>query len=354
MILSKQTSISHANELAREFSRLISTDPDLTWLSPLSTPNGNVLPSLDLSFDGKKISFRPFFSLSPSLNELKSLAEAKRSDHTVFQPLLVTPRLSSRTLDFCRLHALNAIDLNGRTYIRAKGVLIDRKDLPGRNYVFELEPRNVFVGKSARIVRSLLSQRDRVWAQSELVARSRASSGLVSRIIKHLTHQGYLERTGTRNFRVHDSLALLDHWASADNFAKRTATARYSAFGDSPLELAKKIDALLNDNSIKVAFTQWIAGWLRHPYTEPVVVSAYVSYLPSEKVLETIGLRPVTEAGKLWLHVPDDEGVFLETQNVRELPLVSDAQIYLDLLKTGLRGPDQAQALRNWEGFCRK
>ncbi len=63
-------------------------------------------------------------------------------------------------------------------------------------------------------------------------------------------------------------------------------------------------------------------------------------------LLPTIGLRPVTEAG--------DEGVFLEIQNVSGLPLVSDAQIYLDLLKTGLRGPDQAEALRNWEGFCRK
>jgi len=52
--------------------------------------------------------------------------------------------------------------------------------------------------------------------------------------------------------------------------------------------------------------------------------------------------------------VPDDEGVFLETQSVRELPLVSDAQIYVDLQKTGLRGPEQAVALRNWEGFCRK
>lgn len=69
--------------------------------------------------------------------------------------------------------------------------------------------------------------------------------------------------------------------------------------------------------------------------------------------LESIGLRPVDEAGKVWLHVPADEGVFLETQPIQELPLASDAQIYLDLLKTGLRGPDQAAALRNWEGFCR-
>jgi hypothetical protein len=33
--------------------------------------------------------------------------------------------------------------------------------------------------------------------------------------------------------------------------------------------------------------------------------------------------------------------------------LVSDAQIYLDLIHAGLRGPDQAKALREWKGFCR-
>ena len=92
---------------------------------------------------------------------------------------------------------------------------------------------------------------------------------------------------------------------------------------------------------------------MRHPHTEPVVVSACIARLPDDSVLDAIGLRPVSDAGKVWLHVPDDEGVFLETQTLNELPLVSDAQIYLDLLKTGLRGPEQAAALRNWEGFCR-
>jgi hypothetical protein len=35
------------------------------------------------------------------------------------------------------------------------------------------------------------------------------------------------------------------------------------------------------------------------------------------------------------------------------LRLASDAQIYIDLKKTGLRGPDAAQALKEWKGFCR-
>jgi hypothetical protein len=104
---------------------------------------------------------------------------------------------------------------------------------------------------------------------------------------------------------------------------------------------------------VRLAFTQWSAAWTRHPYTEPAVCSAYVDRPLEAVALDELGLRPVSEGGKLWLHTPDDEGLFTETQHRGGLTLVSDAQIYLDLQRSGLRGPDAASALREWEGFCR-
>ena len=38
---------------------------------------------------------------------------------------------------------------------------------------------------------------------------------------------------------------------------------------------------------------------------------------------------------------------------VGDFTLACDAQIYLDLVRAGLRGPEQAQALREWSGFGR-
>jgi hypothetical protein len=269
-------------------------------------------------------------------------------------PLLVAPELRPWILDFCRDKRLGALDLNGRVYLRAVGLLVDRRQLPGRDFRFELEPRNVFVGKSARIIRSLLTERDRVWAQSELVERTKASSGLVSRIVQHLISQGFIEKQSPREFRLSNPLGLVDAWVKADDFHRRTTTTRYTAFGGSSIEVAHQIHAWAREQSVPIAFTQWIAAWLRHPYTEPVVASAYVSRLPEVATLERLGFRTVADAGKVWLLVPDDEGVFLEIQETQGLPLASDAQIYLDLQRTGLRGPEQAAALRNWDGFCRR
>ncbi|MGA2656348.1 MAG: hypothetical protein ABSH34_02410 [Verrucomicrobiota bacterium] len=103
----------------------------------------------------------------------------------------------------------------------------------------------------------------------------------------------------------------------------------------------------------RLAFTQWFAANLRHPYTTPPVVSAYVPLFPEEKVERELGARPVADGGTLWLAIPADTGVFRENQRVGEFTLVCDVQIYLDLLQVGLRGPDQAKALREWEGFGR-
>ena len=260
-------------------------------------------------------------------------------------PLLVAPELSPRVLELCHHKRLAAVDLNGRAYIRAAGILVDRRPLPGRDFRFQLEPRNVFVGKSARIIRTLLTDRDRIWSQSELVDRTKASSGLVSRIVQHLISQGFIEKKSAREFRLINPLELVDAWVKADDVNRRTTTTRYTTFGGSPIDVARQLHTWAGEQSVPIAFTQWIAASLRHPYTEPVVTSAYVARLPEAATLERLGLRPVTDAGKVWLLLPDDEGVFLETRTIQGLPLASDAQIYLDLQKYRIARPRSSRRL---------
>jgi hypothetical protein len=175
----------------------------------------------------------------------------------------------------------------------------------------------------------------------------------VSRIVKNLIGNGYLEKISGRGFRLIDPHGLLDAWVQSDDFSKRTTTTQYSILGNDHKKISHSLKKWAEDQKVSIAFTQWFAAWLRHPYTEPVVTSAYVDRLPEPATLDRMGFRAVSEGGKVWLHVPDDEGVFLETQTQEGLPLASDAQIHVDLQRTGLRGPDQAAALRQWEGFCR-
>ncbi len=101
-------------------------------------------------------------------------------------------------------------------------------------------------------------------------------------------------------------------------------------------------------------FTQWIAGWLRNPYTTPLVVTAYVKKFPEETLIkEKLLGRPVSGGGgRLRLALPKDEGVLHPAQTVRGFRLVSDVQIYLDLQGAGLRADEQAEELKRWPDFA--
>lgn len=355
--VSKGAAIRHETELVTQFQELLESDPDLRW-NFMSPATHHRLNRVEIELDGKRVAFRPFYELKPSLVWLD--AQLPTDGTPLLQitplPLIVTAELSTRVLNHCKQHHLSAIDLNGRAYLRAPGLLVDRRPLPGRSFSYELEPRNIFVGKSARIVRCLLTDCDRLWTQGEIVPRTKASSGLVSRIVQHLISQGFAEKTSAREFRLRDPQALLDEWVESDRLAKRTRTMFYAGFinHNHPGEWARHLQAWAKKESVPIAFTQWVAAWARHPFTEPTVCSAYVSRLPEARTLEQLQLRPVAEGGNVWLHIPEDEGILAETQNRNDLTLVTDAQIYLDLQRTGLRGPDAAAALREQHDFCRR
>ncbi len=345
MKTSKNYSIRHEAELASEFGDLLASDKRLEGFEvfPAERPEKAVL-----RLDGSEHAFAIRYLLTPTSEDVRAAEPDEKA-----KPLLVVPNLTDPLLNVCRERRVSVIDLNGRCFLRASRLLIQLSPLPGRRFRFELEPRNIYVGKSVRIVRSLLSEPPRLWQQSELVERTGATSGLVSRIVNHLLRQGLLKKVDARRFFPATPGALLDGWAKADDFRRRTSTVTFTTLEQNPLSLAKSLRNVLARNAPPFAFTQWIAAWLRHPYTEPPVVSLYVPHLPSSDLLKELGLRQVSEGGRVWFHLPNDEGVFRETRLVDSLPLVSDAQIYLDLLHTGLRGPEQAEALREWEGFCR-
>jgi hypothetical protein len=264
--------------------------------------------------------------------------------------LLVTPKLTENIVRLCRERRINCLDLNGRTWIRREGVFIDRAASRDRLFRTAQPPPDVFSTKSVRLVRTLLAEKTRAWTQAELVERTRLSTGLVSRLLRQLRNDGFVERTD-RSVRVVRHGELLDAWAAQDRWSARVTLRQYSVVTVNFDELADRVLQFAPTGG--VAFTQWYAARERFPYTPPPVLTAYVAEFPDEARLKEWHARPVTDGGRLWLAVPADSGVFQQLRIVRDRPLVADPQIYLDLLSVGLRGPDQAKALRDWEGFCR-
>jgi hypothetical protein len=299
----------------------------------------------EATLDGKRHLFGVDCKLRPEGRDVERLA----ARCTGPLPLLATVKASDSLIEHCKRHFVSCVDLNGRLWLRAKGVVVDRNESSGRDRFRTADaPVNAFSLKASRLARAMLSYPSRQWRQLELAELTGLSQGLLSRLLKNASRQGWVE--GSRgDWSVSNPSGLLDAWKAADVWTNRVRVHQYSTLEGDLRELAERV---LNQISGDVAFTQWFAAGLRFPYADVPIVSAYVSTVQDAKLRESLGIREVSSGGKLWLITPHDAGVFQAVRRVETIPIVCDAQIYLDLLQVGLRGPDQAEALRSWKGFC--
>jgi hypothetical protein len=346
--MSKQNTIATEAQLREAVRALWTEDSALNWRWKEWQPRHErgIDAVGELVLDNRRITFAVELKLNPAARDVEFLAKQKHP----YPLLLIAPNISETLAQLCREKGLSCADLNGRLWLRTKGLLVER-DAKKRRFRSSVTLPDVFSVKSSRLVRTLLSHRDREWTHKELVERTGLSKGLVSRLSRHLIEQGLLAQQ-ERTLQVKQWDVLLDAWAAQDDWRKRTTVHQYSLLVSEPREIAVRVRDFLGD--VPHAFTQWIAGWLRHPYTLPPTVTAYVNRFPDAAALEKQLLaRRVEDGGRLWLVVPKDEGLLRETQKLDGFTLAADVQIYLDLLRAGQRGDEQAAELRKWPDFAR-
>jgi hypothetical protein len=263
--------------------------------------------------------------------------------------LLLAPFISEESAKICKEAGIGYADLAGNARLAFDTVYIETR-AAGNPFHEKKEVRSIFAPRAARVLRVLLLGPLRSWKVTELAKAAQVSLGWVSAVRQQLLAREWAEEA-TGGLKVTKPGAVLDAWVRADDWEKRTQTQEYSVLLTDPEAVAEKLKSTLGDRL--PVFTQWFAGWLRHPHTTPVVVTAYVKAFPDETLIRDKLLgRRVSGGGGLKLVVPRDEGVFHPSQTVREFDLVSDVQIYLDLQQAGLRGEEQAAELRRWPDFA--
>ncbi len=342
LIRSEQELLGELRELFAKFDI-----PSAQLIEGGLEPSNNYLETLlELKWDNLFLRLSLELRLEVRAETIAKLAVRSQSRIPI---LLATVSLPESLAQKCRKEGINFIDLNGRVWIRGNGILIDR-NVPDQSVRYRLEEREVdfFSPKSCRLARVLLCHPKKVWRQADLTKATGLSQGLVSRLLNHATKLGWVEgRWG--DWCLIEPKALIDAWAGIDNWRGRVTIRQYSTYEVDLNTIARRIlDGVHGD----IAFTQWFAANLRFPYTQPPLLSAYRRHPLTQEEQSALNLREVSDGGRLCIIVPRDEGVFQEIRRVNGIPIVCDVQIYLDLLQVGLRGPDQAKALKDWEGFC--
>ncbi len=282
--------------------------------------------------------------------EFEKRATDAGADHAYL--VLTGPWFSEEASRICSENGAGFADEQGNCFLSFGTVHIERtgKPNPKKRKTSSLD---ISKPKSARVVRTLLSHPHRDWKVVELAVSCEVSVGTVSRVRTRLLDREWATES-KEGFALRKPHDLLDAWVEEDDWSTRTEVREYSLLDSDPLRIA----AAVKDDWIKrpsfCCFTQWFAGWLRAPYTIPPVVSAYVPSFPDDDDLrESLSARRVDPgSGNLRLVESSDlRGVTAESHVVRNFSLVSDVQIYLDLLGQGLRADDQAEELRRAKDF---
>lgn len=266
--------------------------------------------------------------------------------------LIVSPYISEQSAALCKEEGVGFLDLSGNAYLSFGSVYVEIAGKP--NKFKESRPlKSLFSEKSCRVLRVLLQGPLRAHKVKEVAKIAGVSLGLVSKVRKLLIDHEHARDTDD-GIIITQPDKLLDAWLAADTFSERTEVREYSVLDCDVEHLSTTIEALLTSTpGIKIAYTQWYAGYLRKPYTVPPVVSLYVSDFIEEILLKTIlHARRVKSGGRLRLiRSKDYKGVTLGKQQVKGHTLVSDLQILLDLQGAGLRADEQAAELRADDTF---
>lgn len=291
---------------------------------------------------------------------LKRRPESSVSGEPVY-PLLIAPFISEHVAAMCEEEQVGHLDLSGNCNLEFGGIWIERRGLP-RKYKEERGQKSLYTPKASRILRVLLQGPLRPHKVGELAEAAEVSLGLVSKVRQVLLDQelGEDSKEGIRIKGVAGARTILRDWSREDDFSKRVRVREYSALA-SDITLAGKLVAFCQTDHFpsdkEPLFTLNFGAWLRAPHNVPTVVSAYFDRFPEEDdLLSFLRARPVSRGtGNLRILVPSDyKAVTIGRQRVKshdEFPVVSDLQLFLDLLAGEPNGEEQAAVLLEREDF---
>jgi len=272
--------------------------------------------------------------------DVRDMIDANANEYGI----IVAPVISEESALICREMAVGFLDLAGNCEFRFDGIFIQ---IAGQQALPKIQRpvRDLFAPRTSRIPRMLLLFPKREWTVAELAQESKVSTGLVSSVKRRLLQQEIImEIEGTRGprFRLATPKKLLDLWSKSYAYKRNPMRSFYA-----PLEVPELEDRLSDAcraQGLRFALALTSGAARVSPFLRYNRVFAYVEDLPGA-IVQQLGWKEVPSGANVTILAPYDEGVFYGLQEIDGFPVVSNLQLYLDLLSYPERGEEAAQAI---------
>ncbi len=299
-----------------------------------------------INIEGNTYLFILLVCKRPYPSEMNSFLERVRTEKYNF--LFLGTYFPPGTQNFLEKAGVNFLDLSGNCFINVTQRAGSQKHnvhirMSGKQNLYPSTEllKNVFSGRSSRIVRTLLETYPQKFKPLQLANMCRVSPALVTRVIEALEQRSFVSRKD--ELSLIDPGLLLDQWADSYQFRKNSLESRF--FINKPLNEILR----LFTGKEGFALTRSAAASLIAPFADYQVIEIYQKENADIiSVLEQDGGVPLDNAkgANVNVLVPYDNGVFDFCQSLEDLTTVGLIQLYLDLYSDPRRGKEQAAFLR--------
>jgi hypothetical protein len=259
-------------------------------------------------------------------------------------PLIVVPFMGDVGRKLCDQSQMPWLDLCGNARIVVPGLRIWIEGRPNK-YREHGRPSNLFASKSSRVARQFLLDPQRFHTQAELARQTGLGDGYVSRIVRRLKQEHYLDVNEEGAVRPRDPNLLLDAWHDVYDFNRHRIIKGHvpARSGD---QLLQRVVRTISHEKLEWAVTGLSAAWLYTRFAAFRLATVYLSSMPSRSLQKELEFSDEPKGANLWLVLPDDDGVFHGSRAREGIRCVSTVQTYLDLKDHPERAKDAAGELR--------
>lgn len=264
-------------------------------------------------------------------------------------PLIFAPHLGRPIRQWLREQGVWFADLSGNRFFKAPDLLVD-KEVAERAPDLRPSAIGVFADRNSLVLRYLIERPSIRVGVRELASLLGISPAAVSNSLRALEEMGRLERS-SGELRLLDREDLLEDWGAfyRPRFRKQEQ-ARFYVHARDPEALISMLRSHRQvAQSPGYGLSLHAGASLVEPYVQFREVHAYVAE-GSRKVradmLRALGAQPAEKEANLILLSPFyKHSVLFGSRALRGVRVVSNLQLYLDLMCHPRRGPEQAEVI---------
>jgi hypothetical protein len=204
---------------------------------------------------------------------------------------------------------------------------------------------NIFTGKSENVIRVLLVDYPKTWKLRDLAKAANVSLRWASVVSRRLIREKIALRESERaELKLMTPEDLLRRWANYRNFVANTKFIEYYSKEE---DISKLFEKFRGKKGPEYAFTALVGALLTAPFVRPTNAHIYVKTEEDAKNwANLLGLIPVEENGNVKFAITKAEEVFYGSRTINGVNVISDVQLYVDLLNYPGRGEEAAAEVK--------